>query len=120
MQDPHGYAWSLLCPGLRMESPWLESVCDLVQLAPALGGFALATELAGALYDRQAAAQDNHTYCKGSLCFRQSPSAPLSALVHGLCITCWDLYRVLARMPQHCALSATASYMSVGVLTEGS
>ena len=40
------------------------------QLAPALGGWALATELAGLLYDRQAAAQGQHYNCKGSLCFR--------------------------------------------------
>lgn len=41
-----------------------------MQLAPALGGFVLATELAGALYDRQAAAQGERLHCRGSLCFR--------------------------------------------------
>ena len=46
----------------------------LMQLAPALGGFALATQLAGMLYDRQAAAQGDSSACKGSLCFRQGRS----------------------------------------------
>ena len=41
-----------------------------LQLAPALGGWALATELAGLLYDRQAAAQGQRYSCTGSLCFR--------------------------------------------------
>ncbi|CAL5228367.1 g11486 [Coccomyxa viridis] len=69
-----GAHWSLI-PALASELFGLRFFASnycLLQLAPALGGFALATELAGALYDRQAAAQDNHTYCKGSLCFRQA------------------------------------------------
>ena len=55
-----------------------------MQLAPALGGFALATQLAGMLYDRQAAAQGNGSACKGSLCFRQGRSPHCVAACAGV------------------------------------
>ena len=61
----------LAVPSLLAER--LHSVNDCSsapQLAPALGGWALATELAGLLYDRQAAAQGQRYSCEGSLCFR--------------------------------------------------
>ena len=41
-----------------------------LQLAPATGGFLLATKLAGYLYDRQAAAQGQYHHCSGHECFR--------------------------------------------------
>ena len=82
--SPIGHAVSSVHPGLRIVCEWLDQLRDLMQLAPALGGFALATQLAGALYDRQAAAQDNHSQCKGSLCFRCLHCAHLTSLVHEL------------------------------------
>lgn len=45
-------------------------VLHVLQLAPAIGGFTLATKLAGYLYDRTAAAQGQHHNCRGSQCFR--------------------------------------------------
>jgi hypothetical protein len=45
-------------------------VLRVLQLAPAIGGFTLATELAGYLYDRTAAAQGQHHNCRGPQCFR--------------------------------------------------
>ena len=49
----------------------------LLQLAPALGGFALATKLAGYLYDKRAAAQGHHHNCTGHQCFRCAAFASL-------------------------------------------
>ncbi|BDA46699.1 probable transporter MCH1 [Coccomyxa sp. Obi] len=67
-----GGHWSL-APALACDFFGLRHFASnycLLQLAPALGGFALATELAGYLYDRTAAEQGHHHNCRGHQCFR--------------------------------------------------
>jgi hypothetical protein len=57
------------------------------QLAPALGGYLLATRLSGWIYDHHAAAQGSTTTCTGTACYH-------------------DTFLVLSVL---CALSTTAS-----------
>ena len=66
----HMHERAMLLTGLPKVDLRRARKCDALQLAPALGGYMLATQLAGVLYNREAERQGRTHRCAGSACFR--------------------------------------------------